>query len=164
MSVIDRSRAPASIARRAPNPVPALLIGRLAVSVSAYRGYRRDAPTLDVAPLKPAERLDDLEPLWRALATTTATWICRVLERLRSVGGAGDAVRSPRVPGQGIGSTLMDAVEARLAGIGVADLTITVIARNAEASPFYERRGAVPFITEFVQPVQRADGATSDFR
>jgi GNAT superfamily N-acetyltransferase len=31
MSAIDRSSAPASIARQAPNPVPALLIGRLAV-------------------------------------------------------------------------------------------------------------------------------------
>ncbi len=31
MSSIDRSSAPASISRRAPNPVPALLIGRLAV-------------------------------------------------------------------------------------------------------------------------------------
>ncbi len=31
MSAIDRSGAPASVARRAPDPVPALLIGRLAV-------------------------------------------------------------------------------------------------------------------------------------
>lgn len=31
MSAIDRSNAPASVARQAPNPVPALLIGRLAV-------------------------------------------------------------------------------------------------------------------------------------
>lgn len=35
MSAIDRSSAPASIARQAPDPVPALLIGRLAVD----RGY-----------------------------------------------------------------------------------------------------------------------------
>ncbi len=31
MSAIDRSSAPATIAHRAPDPVPALLIGRLAV-------------------------------------------------------------------------------------------------------------------------------------
>src|SRR5690242_15433000 len=31
MSAIDRSSAPASVARQAPDPVPALLIGRLAV-------------------------------------------------------------------------------------------------------------------------------------
>ena len=37
MSAIDRSNAPASIARQAPNPVPALLIGRLAVD-RAYSG------------------------------------------------------------------------------------------------------------------------------
>jgi GNAT superfamily N-acetyltransferase len=31
MSAVDRSNAPASVARQAPDPVPALLIGRLAV-------------------------------------------------------------------------------------------------------------------------------------
>ncbi len=37
MSAIDRSSAPARIARQAPKPVPALLIGRLAVD-RRYRG------------------------------------------------------------------------------------------------------------------------------
>jgi GNAT superfamily N-acetyltransferase len=31
MSAIDRSKAPASVGRKAPDPIPALLIGRLAV-------------------------------------------------------------------------------------------------------------------------------------
>jgi len=59
----------------------------------------------------------------------------------------------PEFRGQGIGSALMDAVEARLRGMGIPDMAITVIATNTEAIPFYERRGAVRFITEFIQRV-----------
>jgi ribosomal protein S18 acetylase RimI-like enzyme len=59
----------------------------------------------------------------------------------------------PEYRGQGIGSALMDAVEAKLRQMGIADMAIVVIATNSEAIPFYERRGAVPFITELVQRV-----------
>jgi ribosomal protein S18 acetylase RimI-like enzyme len=62
----------------------------------------------------------------------------------------------PERRGQGIGAALMDALESRLAEMGIADLAIGVIATNTEAMPFYERRGAVPFVTEFIQPVKRA--------
>ena len=44
--------------------------------------------------------------------------------------------------------------------MGIADMAIGVIATNAEAIPFYERRGAVPFVTEFIKRVQPTDGAT----
>lgn len=64
----------------------------------------------------------------------------------------------PECRGQGIGSCLMDAVEARLRALGVADLEVVVIATNAAVIPFYQRRGAVPFITQFVQPVQSEPG------
>lgn len=60
----------------------------------------------------------------------------------------------PEFRGQGIGSALMDAVESRLQEMGIADLAIGVIATNREAVPFYERRGAVPFLTQFIQRVQ----------
>jgi GNAT superfamily N-acetyltransferase len=65
----------------------------------------------------------------------------------------------PEFRGQGVGSALMDAVEARLREAGIADLAIAVIATNTKAMPFYERRGAVPFVTEFIQRVQPIDGA-----
>jgi GNAT superfamily N-acetyltransferase len=66
----------------------------------------------------------------------------------------------PELRGQGIGAALMDALESRLAEMGIADLAIAVIATNTEAMPFYERRGAVPFITEFIQPVKQVDQTT----
>jgi len=66
----------------------------------------------------------------------------------------------PEFRGQGIGSALMDAVEARLGDMGIPDMAITVISTNTEAIPFYERRGALPFVTEFIQRVQRADRAS----
>lgn len=62
----------------------------------------------------------------------------------------------PEFRGAGIGSTLMDAVEARLGDMGIGDMAISVIATNLEAIPFYERRGATPFVTEFIQQIRRA--------
>ena len=38
--------------------------------------------------------------------------------------------------------------------MGIADIAIVVIATNLEAIPFYERRGAVPFVTQFIQRVE----------
>lgn len=160
----------------------------------------------------PPDRLDELEPLWRALydhhngvtphlgdrsrpfelawrsrRETEGRWLqaepdsfviaARDAERIvgyafvRVRGGAGFAESwsvadpladlatlsvLPEFRGHGIGSALMDAVEARLAEMGIADLAITVIATNTGAIPFYERRGAVPFITEFIQRVAPA--------
>jgi ribosomal protein S18 acetylase RimI-like enzyme len=63
-------------------------------------------------------------------------------------------VVAPEFRGRGIGSALMDAVEARLWEMGVADMAIGVVATNTEVIPFYERRGAVPFVTEFIKRVQ----------
>lgn len=41
----------------------------------------------------------------------------------------------------------------RNAQMGIADMAIGVIATNDEAIPFYERRGAVPLLTQFIQRV-----------
>src|SRR5262249_32744727 len=59
----------------------------------------------------------------------------------------------PAYRGRGIGSGLMDAVEARVQELGIADLAIGVIATNADAMGFYERRGAVAFQTQLIQRV-----------
>jgi GNAT superfamily N-acetyltransferase len=60
---------------------------------------------------------------------------------------------APSARGAGVGSALLDAVEARLAELGVADMTIDVVAGNEGALRLYERRGAVPFVTQLVQRV-----------
>jgi ribosomal protein S18 acetylase RimI-like enzyme len=47
----------------------------------------------------------------------------------------------PDARGRGIGTRLMDAVEEQLAGLGVRELRLLVIAPNADALDFYEARG-----------------------
>ncbi|HEX3692857.1 MAG TPA: GNAT family N-acetyltransferase [Solirubrobacteraceae bacterium] len=59
----------------------------------------------------------------------------------------------PDERGNGVGSALLDAVEARLVELGVQDMTISVVTTNVDAMRLYERRGAVPFVTEMVQRV-----------
>ncbi len=49
----------------------------------------------------------------------------------------------PEARHRGLGARLMDAVEARLAYLGVGEFRVQVIAPNADALRFYERRGMV---------------------
>ena len=49
---------------------------------------------------------------------------------------------------------LLDAVEARLRELGIEDMLIGVITTNTDAMRLYERRGAIPFLTQFVHRVQ----------
>ncbi len=60
---------------------------------------------------------------------------------------------------RGMGSALLDAVEARLRELGIEDMAIGVLTNNADAARLYERRGAVPFLTKFIQ---RVGGAADD--
>jgi ribosomal protein S18 acetylase RimI-like enzyme len=59
----------------------------------------------------------------------------------------------PEVRGQGVGSALLDAVEARLRELQIDDMVIDVITTNTDAMRLYERRGAAPLLTKFVQRV-----------
>ncbi len=56
---------------------------------------------------------------------------------------------------------LLDAVEARLHELGIEDMLIGVITTNTDAMRLYERRGAVPFLTQFVHRVQSASETTT---
>jgi ribosomal protein S18 acetylase RimI-like enzyme len=47
----------------------------------------------------------------------------------------------------GLGTAILDFVDAELAAIGVEDLQIGVVAANAEAIRFYRRRGLRPWLT-----------------
>ncbi|HEU0024161.1 MAG TPA: GNAT family N-acetyltransferase [Thermoleophilaceae bacterium] len=56
---------------------------------------------------------------------------------------------SPEWRGRGVGTRLMDAVDDRLAAIGIRDLTVGAVATNDGAVRFYERRGLVRSIVIF---------------
>ena len=47
----------------------------------------------------------------------------------------------PEQRGAGIGGALMDAVDQELGRLGIDDLWVVVVAGNADALRFYERRG-----------------------
>lgn len=59
----------------------------------------------------------------------------------------------PEARGQGVGTLLLDAVEARLRELRIEDMAIDVITTNIDAMRLYERRGAMPFLTKFVQRI-----------
>lgn len=65
----------------------------------------------------------------------------------------------PEVRGRGVGSKLLDAVEARLRELRIEDMVIGVVSTNTEAIRLYERRGAVPFLTQFLHRVPATDDA-----
>jgi GNAT superfamily N-acetyltransferase len=56
----------------------------------------------------------------------------------------------PGERGRGIGSTLFERVYEELRGVGVRELEVAVIARNAEALRFYERQGLLPFTVSYL--------------
>jgi ribosomal protein S18 acetylase RimI-like enzyme len=53
----------------------------------------------------------------------------------------------PDVRRRGVGTALLDRVDAELATLGVRDLRIAVIPANTDAVGFYKRRGLHPFLT-----------------
>jgi ribosomal protein S18 acetylase RimI-like enzyme len=57
-------------------------------------------------------------------------------------------VVAPEGRGRGVGTALMDAVEARLRAAGITDLVVGVVAGNSDAQRFYERRGMTTFYKE----------------
>jgi ribosomal protein S18 acetylase RimI-like enzyme len=157
----------------------------------------------------PLDRLDELEPLWRALyehhmaltphlrdrrcpyeqaweahrqtrtewlASEPDSFVLAVQDGERYVGYAYVRVRPgarfavswsasdplaelsilavlPEARGKGIGSALLDAVEARLRELRIDDMKIDVVTTNTDAMRLYERRGAVPLLTNLVQRV-----------
>lgn len=58
---------------------------------------------------------------------------------------------APAERGHGIGTMLLDAVDARLAALGIKDIFIGVLVGNNRARRFYERRGLRPVITQMAR-------------
>jgi GNAT superfamily N-acetyltransferase len=157
----------------------------------------------------PQDRLDDLQPVWRALyehhtalmphlrdrevpfeqawqsrreierewfesepdsfvlaAQNAGGYVGYAFVRVRPGAGIGASWRAsdplaelailvvlPEVRGAGVGSMLLDAVEAKLGELGIEDMLLGVITTNTEAMRLYERRGAVPIFTQFIHRV-----------
>ena len=58
---------------------------------------------------------------------------------------------APGARGHGIGTLLLDAVDAELAAAGIDDVFIGVLTGNADALRFYERRGYRPVMTHLAR-------------
>jgi len=56
----------------------------------------------------------------------------------------------PGERGRGIGSALFERMYAELRGLGVRELEVAVISKNAEALRFYERQGLLPFTVSYL--------------
>jgi ribosomal protein S18 acetylase RimI-like enzyme len=67
---------------------------------------------------------------------------------------------APRARGLGIGTTLLDRLDAMLAQEGIEDLVVAVMTDNVGARRFYERRGLLP--TEMYYWRVKAPGRQSD--
>lgn len=66
-----------------------------------------------------------------------------------------DVVVEAQLRGNGIGSALLDAVERELAGIGVAEYRVNVLAGNEDAARLYRARGMTQVSTVFLARVSR---------
>jgi len=56
----------------------------------------------------------------------------------------------PDERGRGVGSALFERIYAELRRLGVTELQVAVISKNAEALRFYERHGLLPFTVSFM--------------
>lgn len=57
----------------------------------------------------------------------------------------------PGERGRGLGTLLLDTVDARLAELGIADVIVAVLVGNDAAESLYRRRGWVPAMTKMLR-------------
>jgi GNAT superfamily N-acetyltransferase len=60
----------------------------------------------------------------------------------------------PDERGRGVGSALFERIYAELRQLGVTELQVAVISKNAAALRFYERHGLLPFTVSFMGRVR----------
>jgi GNAT superfamily N-acetyltransferase len=63
----------------------------------------------------------------------------------------------PGERGRGTGSALFERMYSELRRIGVRELEVAVISKNAEALRFYERQGLMPFTVSYLGRISDAD-------
>ncbi len=97
----------------------------------------------------------------RSAATYAASWITS-----DPLADLATLAILPELRGRGIGPALLKAVEVRLQELAIGDMAIDVITTNTDAIRFYERRGAVPFVTTLIYRVpdhpQASGSSTTD--
>ena len=67
----------------------------------------------------------------------------------------------PDERGRGVGSALFERIYAELRELGVTELEVAVISKNAAALRFYERHGLLPFTVSFMGRVQELGAYSS---
>ena len=72
------------------------------------------------------------------------------------VAGARDRLRRPEERGHGLGSLLLDVVDAELEARGIHDLAVGAVPGNTAALRLYERRGFLPDVDDR-HPVRSAN-------
>jgi GNAT superfamily N-acetyltransferase len=60
----------------------------------------------------------------------------------------------PGERGRGVGTALFERIYAELRGLGVTELEVAVISKNAAALRFYERHGLLPFTVSYMGRVR----------
>ena len=60
----------------------------------------------------------------------------------------------PDERGRGVGTALFERIYAELRALGVRELQVAVISKNAEALRFYERHGLLPFTVSYMGRVR----------
>lgn len=73
-------------------------------------------------------------------------------------------VVDPDARGHGLGSRLLDAVDARLADLGVAATSVAAMVENTDAIRFYQRRGFAPRELVFWRFLDRGAAADANER
>jgi ribosomal protein S18 acetylase RimI-like enzyme len=79
-----------------------------------------------------------------AIKTSTETELDDTWQSGERVAEIETLVVLPEARGEGVGSALLDAIDAELAGMGIADVLIAAFVTNTEAIRLYERRGFRP--------------------
>jgi len=74
----------------------------------------------------------------------TGTWLPDTWQTGARIGEIESLAVLPSHRGQGMGTRLLDALEAELAAIGIRDLILGVLPGNADAIRLYQRRGYRP--------------------
>ena len=79
-----------------------------------------------------------------AIKTSTETELDDTWQSGERVAEIETLVVLPEARGEGVGSALLDAIDAELARMGIADVLIAAFVTNTEAIRLYERRGFRP--------------------